>query len=59
MWFSVYDYLKFIVEGNGSLTEKFEAAGFITYQNDYSRNWWDGQHWLDDYEYTFFVLRYS
>ena len=63
MWFSVSDYPKFLTFVNDipyiSWTEGFEATGFRTYQNDYFRNWWDGQHWLDEHEYTWFVLRFS
>jgi hypothetical protein len=33
--------------------ETFKLMGFNTYKDD------GEYHWLDDYEYTFFVLRYS
>jgi hypothetical protein len=58
MWFNVYDYPKFVA-CKGILHRKFEAAGFSTYRTECSRNWDEGYHWLDDHEFTWFVLRYS
>ena len=63
MWFNVYNYPKFInfVADTPyvSWTEELEAAGFRTFRTDFSRDRAGWYYWLDDYEYTFFVLRYS
>jgi hypothetical protein len=57
MWFRVYDYPKFVSQTKSwTWQDDFKDAGFKTYKFDYIN---EHHHWLDDYEYTFFVLRYS
>jgi hypothetical protein len=56
MWFSVYDYpnfVDFMLRGE-TLDEGFKRAGFKTYRYSMGK-----RYWLDDHEFTFFVLRYS
>jgi hypothetical protein len=61
MYFRVKDFPKFVNE-EGVLFEwwdyklEFTTLGFKTYK---FTNDWNGGHWLDDHEYTWFVLRYS
>ena len=59
MWFNVWKYPKFVDEYNSydNWEDEFKHAGFKTYRDDYSRSY--NHNWLDDYEYTWFVLRYS
>jgi hypothetical protein len=61
MRFSIWKYPKFVDE-YGSLrvdfswVDVFKRAGFSTIRVVLYQ---EGMFWLDDYEYTFFVLRYS
>jgi hypothetical protein len=61
MWFDVWNYPNFIAEGlHGRWKERFERAGFKTYKIAWDKSSYDDDyHWLDDYEFTWFVLRYS
>ena len=68
MYFDVHDYPKFkeaCVEAmlrdgwfHLSWSETFRSMGYSTYRNKVNHQlvFW---HWLDDHEFTFFVLRYS
>ena len=59
MWFSVRDFPKFVQETLHISTwqDSFRDTGFKTYQQRSNVHYLE--HWLDDYEYTFFVLRFS
>ena len=61
MWFSVYDYPKFAtrVSLSASWEEDFNQAGFKTYRFDSNGDFMGKRHWLDDYEFTWFLLRYG
>ena len=68
MWFSVYDYPKFIEEADAlpiaigvesSWYNTFTFMGFKTYQLNTNGGVASTRHWLDDHEYTWFVLRFS
>jgi hypothetical protein len=60
MYFDVFDYPKFVTDTPyGSWCDVFEDAGFKTFRLDLKK-WGNGQlYWLDDYEYTWFLLRYG
>ena len=61
MWFNVWEYPKFVDNNHhGIWKERFERAGFKTYKMDWNKVYnHDDYHWLDDYEFTWFLLRYS
>ena len=72
MWFSVFDYPKFITSTkNDYWINMFKSAGFKTIRIDNNLNGSRYEHfryvdnsrnkrfWLDEHEFTFFVLRYS
>jgi hypothetical protein len=63
MWFSIYDYENFLILSASTIgetwKETFNNLGFKTYQVDYGISPMGKCHWLDDHEFTFFVLRYS
>ena len=68
MWFSVYDYPKFIEEADAfsytvtgfpSWYNTFTFMGFKTYQLNTNGGVASARHWLDEHEYTWFVLRFS
>ena len=65
MWFDACKYTNFIVAyrlagyHKHTWEETFTGMGFKTYQVDYANSPMGKCHWLDDYEYTWFVLRYS
>ena len=60
MYFDVFDYPKFFTNNpDGSWWELFEDAGFKTFRLDLNE-WGIAQlYWLDDYEYTWFLLRFG
>jgi hypothetical protein len=65
MYFDVFEYPNFIEEcksigswwGTGTWSEVFSNAGFKTYRIDKTKM--GKSHWLDDEEFTWFVLRFS
>ena len=64
MWFKITDYPKFWEEyygSDGRWKERFERAGLKTYKfSDDKFKLLDYKcHWLDEHEYTWFVLRFS
>ena len=67
MWFRYIDYPNFVdfmlrgetVSPGETLDVTFKRAGFKTYRIDEDLFILDNRHWLDDHEFTFFVLRYS
>ena len=61
MFFKVGDYPKFMTECivnrcwfTCSYASSFTTLGFKTYEYDEEHG-----HWLDDYEFTWFLLRFS
>jgi hypothetical protein len=62
MYFDVYDYPKLIAAAPGVYSfgytweDIFKSAGFKTYRYDSHLLLC---HWLDEHEFTWFVLRYS
>ena len=67
MYFDVFEYPNFIEECMSSDSwrsfdweERFKCMGFLTYRVDVPRLYAGAEpHWLEDHEFTFFVLRYS
>ena len=64
MYFDVYDYPKLIAAApaysfGGKWVDVFKDFGFKTYRYDSHLPIGMLWHWLDDYEYTWFLLRYS
>ena len=63
MWFLISDYPKFVdayVEAglqSANWTETFYGMGFKTYVAGSFTN--NKHHWLDEHEFTWFLLRYS
>lgn len=61
MWFRLFDYpnfVDFMLRGE-TLDVTFNRAGFKTYRIDLDLFMSDKRHWLDEHEFTFFVLRFS
>ena len=65
MWFNPLEYPNFIYAYSDaglvgtSWRETFKAMGFKTHRFGFWRDFYDGNSWLDEHEFTFFVLRFS
>ena len=60
MWFSVRDFPKFVQETLhiSNWHDSFRDTGFKTHQQRIDTGNYL-EHWLDEHEFTWFVLRYS